>query len=381
MIDKIHIKNFKSHSDSPLPLGNINLFTGMNGMGKSSAIQSLLLLRQTHMRGLLNRGLELNGELCSIGTVNDAIYRFSEDSDNIDFVINQNGQRHEFSFKADASKIKDTFAPLNAPVTGNISDCNLFNNGFQYISAFRNGPVNDYEKDTASVELLNQISRKEGRCELVAHYLDYFKDYEVHPDLIKNADVSSTVKSQVEEWLKEISPNININIQPKDTSFVITYDFSRGKGLTKLEGVKASNTGFGVSYVLPIVVSAIVAVSKAPGTKSAFSTNERLIIIENPEAHIHSNAQSKLMELICKAAKKGVQFIIETHSDHIINGLLVAIKKDESMLTKSKIYFFNRVESTHATKAEALQILPGGRIKNRPEGFFDQMGKDIRTLI
>lgn len=381
MINKLHIRNFKSHSDSSIPLKNINIFTGMNGMGKSSAIQSLLLLRQTQTRSLLNKGLELNGELCSIGSVKDAVYQFAENSDNIDIVITQNEIEYEWSFKADALSIGNTFASINKEILYDSSQFNLFTNGFQYISAFRNGPVNDYEKDTASVELLNQISRKEGRCELVAHYFDYFKDYIVHPDLVKNTEIDNSVKNQVEEWLREISPNINIHIHPLDTSFKITYSFNRGKGLPKTDGFRGTNIGFGVSYVLPIIVAAIVANSKEPKEGSNFSSKERLIIIENPEAHIHPNAQAKLMELICLAAKNGVQFIIETHSDHVINSLLVAVKNNVILPEQSKMYYFNRTESNHSTEVIELPIQSGGKIKNPPPGFFDQIDIHMKQLM
>lgn len=381
MIEKLHIKNFKSHSDSPLTLGNINIFTGMNGMGKSSAIQSLLLLRQSQSRGLLKKGLELNGDLCSIGSIKDAVYQFAEDSDNIDVLVTQNAKVFDWSFKADAQSIGNTFALINKEVAYNPDEFSLFNNGFQYISAFRNGPVSDYEKDTASVELLNQISRKEGRCELVAHYFDYFKDCVVHPDLVKNKEIDHSVKNQVEEWLREISPNINIHIQPLDTSFKITYSFNRGKGLPKTDNFRGTNIGFGVSYVLPIILAAIVANSKEPKEGSTFSTSERLIIIENPEAHIHPKAQAKLMELICLAAKNGVQFIIETHSDHIINSLLVAVKHNIIAPEQSKIYYFNRSENNHATDVIELQVLSGGKIKNAPMGFFDQIDIHMKQLM
>lgn len=381
MINNLQIKNFKSHADSNIHLSNISVFTGMNGMGKSSAIQALLLLRQSFFKGLLNKGLELNGELCSIGTVKDAVYQFAEDSDNIDFILQKGNEVFNWSFKADPASIGNTFALTVNSIKYDLDPFCLFNNGFQYISAFRNGPVNDYEKDTASVELFNQISRKEGRCELVAHYLDHFKDYKVHPDLVKNKEIDDSVKNQVEDWLREISPNINVNIQQLDTSFKLTYDFSRGKGLTKLENVKASNTGFGVSYVLPIVAAAIVANAKEPNEGSEYSTHERLIIIENPEAHIHPRAQARLMELICLAAKNGVQFIIETHSDHIINSLLVAVKSNILSPEQGIIYYFNRIEDKHATDAIQLPILPGGKIKSPPKGFFDQIDIHMQQLM
>jgi predicted ATPase len=379
MINRIRLKNFKSHADTIIKLGNMNILTGMNGMGKSSIIQALLLLRQTFIKGLLTMGLELNGELCSIGTANDAMYRYAYDSDLIEFSLYQQEQVLSYAFKVDASNITKTF--LVAPGSTSFENSfNPFTDDFQYISAYRNGPQNDYEKDTATVELFGQISRKEGRGEMVAHYYDYFKDYEVHPDLIEDLSVGTTVQAQVAYWMREISPNINVEVQAASNNFKIEYSFNRGKGEVKTEGFLATNIGFGVSYVLPVILSAIVACSKERSAAD-FLPQRKLILIENPEAHIHPSAQSKLMELLNKAAKLGVQFIIESHSDHIINSVLVAAKNQVLSSEQINMYYFTRKETEHSSIVTPLPISDSGRIKNPPAGFFDQIDIHMKQLM
>lgn len=378
MVKKIEITNFKSHSNTVLELSNINIMTGLNGMGKSSVIQALLLLRQTHSKGLLKKGLDLNGELCSIGTANDCIYQFAL-TDDVKFVI-ETETISEWIFKSDLKNLSDTFIKVlddsNGLQTDIILDTDyfLFNKGFQYISAFRNGPVNTYEKDTSSVELLSQISRREGRCELVAHFLHYYKDSKLLESVLL-PDTENTLIAQVEAWMKLISPDINISVQPNDDSFKINYSFERGEGAAKTNEFKASNIGFGVSYVLPIVVASLQAnIVESHGYP-------KFIIIENPEAHIHPQGQSKLMELIAQASKNGAQFLIETHSDHIVNGLMVAIKKEVLLPEETEIYYFDRNVENHSTIANQLTVLKGGKIKNVPNGFFDQLDKDMKTLL
>ena len=169
--------------------------------------------------------------------------------------------------------------------------------------------------------------------------------------------------------MREISPNININIKPSGLNYKIDYSFDRGKGQTPTLDFKAKNIGFGISYVLPIIVASLHAPEGS------------IVIIENPEAHIHPGAQAKLMELICKSAKNGVQFIIETHSDHIINGLLVATKNKIIYPQDSSIYYFDRNEKKHATEAIHLPVLEGGKIQRPPKGFFDQLDIDMNTLM
>ena len=379
MIKSIQLKNFKSHADTSLGLSHLNILTGMNGLGKSSIIQMLLLLRQSHFKGLLTRGLDLNGELCSIGSISDCIYQFAT-SDDIYFEIQTDDKTYKWSFKSEITNLSDTFMKAsenNSLLTE--SDNAIFNGNFQYISAFRNGPVNDYDKDTSSVELLNQISRREGRCELVAHFLHFFKSNTVLDPLVIDPKTDPSLTTQVEAWMREVSPNINIHVQPNDTSFKINYSYNRGSGKVKTNEFKASNIGFGISYVLPIVVAILQACSKSK--KTSEENSGKLIIIENPEAHIHPSGQAKLMDLICLAAQNGVQFLIETHSDHIVNGLLVATKRKVISPEHSKIYYFDREEETHATKAHLLPVLADGKIKNAPKGFFDQIDKDMSTLM
>lgn len=169
--------------------------------------------------------------------------------------------------------------------------------------------------------------------------------------------------------MKDISPGINIHVESLESDYKINYSFSRGQGKTPTDSFKATNIGFGVSYVLPIIISALHAPKGS------------LILIENPEAHIHPAGQSKLMALICLAANAGVQFIIETHSDHIVNGLLLSVKHKKLKKEDVTLYFLDRKQSTHETEVVHLPVLSGGRIKNPPQGFFDQIDRDMKALL
>ena len=101
MISNFKIKNFKSHASTDLEFSNLNILTGLNGMGKSSVIQALLLLRQTHHKNMLDKGLELKSDLCSIGLAKDALYQSAED-DLIEFELDTDqGETHCLSFEVD----------------------------------------------------------------------------------------------------------------------------------------------------------------------------------------------------------------------------------------------------------------------------------------
>ena len=99
MIKELYIKNFKSHLKTNLKLSNLNLFTGANGVGKSSIVQALLLLRQSAQKGILEKGIDLNKPLCEIGTVQDALsdnatnpylsFRLVTDKSNLEWKTNK----------------------------------------------------------------------------------------------------------------------------------------------------------------------------------------------------------------------------------------------------------------------------------------------------
>lgn len=372
MITKVKINNFKSHLDTIIELSNLNILAGVNGMGKSSFIQSLLLLRQSFMKNQLF-GLELmNGDLCKIGSIQDAI-ALSADENSIIFCIADNGYQPQLdlTFNFEDTDLSKTFIPCHSLI-GEIplSELSLFNSNFQYLSAYRNGPNDEFPADTYQVEHLNQISVKEGRGEMTAHYIDYFGNGEISIQSLKHpAAKDYLLKTQIGYWLREFSKNINIHIsKTTETSYKIEYSFDREKNLPTTR-FKSKNVGFGITYDLPLLTAILSA-----------KPND-LIIIENPEAHIHPSAQATLMELISKAAEAGVQFIIETHSDHIVNGALVATKRNLIHHNIIKMYYFDRNETKHFTKPILMPVLEGGKIQRPPKGFFDQIDKDLEALM
>lgn len=369
MIRGIELINFKSHKKCEIDIGNITILTGLNGVGKSSVFHALLLLRQTARKAMLKNGLELKGDLCYIGTAREALHQ-GADTDELSIkIVDEDAGLCSFDFSFNENKQDDTF--LKCLREHNYPEAlNLFSDNFQYISAFRNGPMRDYERDTSQVEVFKQISMKEGRCELTAHYLYHYGNEHVSDEsLVFDGFDDKKLKVNVELWMDAISPGIQIFIDPLQSGFQLNYKYSRGVGRTPTEPFRAINIGFGVSYVLPIVVAALHAPKGS------------IILIENPEAHIHPAGQSKLMELICKAAKAGVQFIIETHSDHVINGTLVSIKKSLLDSNEVSIYYFDRKEESHETIAHKLCVRDGGRISSPPKGFFDQINIDMKTLM
>lgn len=370
MIKDISIKNFKIHENLSLQLGGLTILSGQNGMGKSSIFQALLMLRQSYVTGTQLKGVNLKGNLVDLGSAQDVECQSSEESE-IEIKITLDTEDVlDFRFSADVDG-NDTYLPSRgtSPNSDGFCKTSLFTNNFQYISAFRFGPQKGYERDSEIVQYQGQISKMAGQCEYVVHYLAHYGN-KTHciPELLIGDDGDDMLNSQVERWLKTVSPNININIEPQGPDFKLNYKFSR-EGNLMTTPMPATNVGYGITYVLPIIVAIL---SAKPGA---------LILIENPEAHIHPRAQAELMKLVMRAVKAGLQIIIETHSDHIINGALVALAMDNDFHSLVKTYYFDRDEKRHVSVPFKLDILSDGRIKNPPKGFFDQIDIDMKTLM
>lgn len=381
MITQLNIKNFKSHKSTNLTMSPLSLLTGINSCGKSSVIQTLLLLRQTFKKSRIEKGLDLNTPLVSIGVGQDALYRFAE-SPYIVFDIEDEKELHHFEFDVTSSALNGSFIPLRDECASNnrgeiLSKIALFNNHFQYVSAQRWGARSTFPNETYEATVEQQISLSNGQGELVANYLYEFGGKDTF-NYFKNDGSSIALLDQTILWERKISSGITIDVtQTSDkTGFLISYGTKGADGRKNITELRAENIGFGVSYALPVIVALL---SAEPGS---------LIIIENPEAHLHPDGQAALSQLICAVANHGVQVVIETHSDHIINGVLVACKKYEisDMLEgisrkNVSIHFFGQKDSQQASVVETISIETDGRLCYQPQGFFDRVEKDRQFLI
>jgi predicted ATPase len=378
MITKLKIKNFKSHLDTDLEVKPLTVLTGINSSGKSSVLQSLLLLRQSCKKGRLKTGLDLNAPLCDIGKGADALYRLASD-ETIAFTFEIDG-KNTFNYIFDAEdRYGDTFLPrLGKMDLLEIITPPLFSHKFQYISSARWASLNLYPMDSYAVETEKQISLNYGQGELVAHFLEYYgrhRDFKVKSDKLLHPNNKSTdLLDQVIEWEREISPRITIKSEKKADKVSIEYGY-KGMGESKpIENLQSKNIGYGVSYSLSIIVALLAA------------EPDDLLLLENPEAHLHPAGQAKLAELICLAAQSGIQIIVETHSDHIINGILVQCKNFEDKqkgISKDNVsvYYLDMDGEKHCSVAEKINILEGGKIDKQPKGFFDQIEHDLEIIM
>jgi predicted ATPase len=355
-------------------MGPLTALTGMNSSGKSSVLQSLLLLRQSFKKGRLSTGLDLNKPLCDIGKGYDALSRSAE-NDIITFVMDvETGERYEWNFDLTREKLGDTFIPsTKTPILSpSLSPLSLFTNNFQYLSASRWANRNLYPMDSYAVETEKQLSLEYGQGELVAHFLHRYgnhRDFDIQLDNVLHPDYSSKkLLEQTIAWESEVSPRVTMTVEKRADNITVEYGYTGTENGSPIKGLRAENVGFGLSYSLPVIVALLA------------SSPDSLLIIENPEAHLHPRGQAKLAELMALTAQAGVQIILETHSDHIFNGLRKAIATKKIDKDKVKIHFFELNEDNISEGTE-IQLSEKGRILNYKKGLFDQFDEDLDKLL
>jgi predicted ATPase len=180
-----------------------------------------------------------------------------------------------------------------------------------------------------------------------------------HPETEQDGII--TLRAQVEKWASDIIRPLQITANwPAGLSVsVIRY---REPGLLS-DGIRPPNMGFGVSYALPIIVAGLLA---RPGA---------LFVVENPEAHLHPAGQSRMGRFLGRVAGAGVQVIVETHSDHVVNGIRLAAVEDLTIATDAVIVHF-----LGEGEAVTIEMTEKGGMTEWPPGFFDQLDDDLGRL-
>ena len=135
--------------------------------------------------------------------------------------------------------------------------------------------------------------------------------------------------------------------------------------------VSLTSVGVGVSQVLPVVVLCLLA---EPGS---------VILLEQPELHLHPGLQQRLADFFIAVAESGRQLIVETHSEYFVSRLRrrVVEDSDDELLKLVKIVSAERDRETGETTYRDIDLTQYGEIQDWPKGFFDQAAVDEREII
>ncbi|MFN0070327.1 MAG: AAA family ATPase [Chloroflexota bacterium] len=164
--------------------------------------------------------------------------------------------------------------------------------------------------------------------------------------------------NQVSKWLRRMGVAKQVEVRQLGRS-------SRYEVVVHKDGVAANlhDVGTGISQVLPVI------------TLAYFAPAGSTIILEEPEIHLHPLAQSVLAELFVEVSReRRVQFIVETHSEHVFRRLQTVIARGDADAELCRLYFVER-EGPDA-KLRTLELDSFGRVQDWPDYFFgDAIGE------
>jgi predicted ATPase len=350
----------------------LTFLSGANASGKSTVLQALVLLHQTILDHEWSNRLQLNGSEIQLGTMTD--------------VIDKIHGRHEFAiaitddecavrWACTYDKDKDAMSAAVKSVSVNgavvsqpkklrfllperfVSAKGLAQRlrTLTYLTAERVGPRDAYPlQDRAATQVVGP------RGENAVGMLYQQRESSVLGPLTLTSNPPTLLK-QVEARMKTFFPGTSLDVQHiPQTNFAIL-------GLRTSDATdfhRPINVGFGLTQVLPIIVAALAA------------KKGDLLLIENPEVHLHPAGQSLMGQFLAEVAAAGVQVLAESHSDHVLNGIRRAVKAKTIPAERVALHFFRPCDE----KGEQVftpTLDPSGTIDRWPKGFFDQFDIDM----
>lgn len=362
MIQAVYLHNFKCFQDETISFAPLTLLTGVNGMGKSSVIQALLALQQTDFEAAIDDALSLNGDLVHLGLPGDVVNEHAEESLLTIGLQTDSGTNHySYTYSSDD---RDTLLSTK----GCCSD-SPFTHLFHYLNAERMGPRTSFPIPTMMQSIRNRIGNS---GEFAAYNLSEYGSLAVPCEKLLLPPMGGGTPlrdalSQTEAWLSRIGHPVRIHVQEYPGMDLVNLEFSFISHGLPTKKYRATNVGFGLTYALPVFVAVLLA---EPGD---------LVLIENPEAHLHPKGQSVMGRFLATAASAGIQVVVETHSDHLLNGVRLAVKQEILDPADAAIHFFTQDEQK--ARVHTPRLDKDGRLDQWPEDFFDEWEKNLAELL
>lgn len=323
MINKLILHNFKGIAEETLLIRPLTVFTGLNSTGKSSCFQAVLstLYYSSPVAKLL---------------LNNMDFSFAA-------IRNKNNNAKDWSVEVACHEGHQQLMVTSTSVTCDAQSGLELEKNIYYLSANRMGYV---EPEAYSPQYHVGVSG-----EYVFDSFEKEKSTPIEKGLVR-LEESETLSAHFNYWLSYIL-NIKFEMQTERiTAKYVNVEY-KSDGLAHLS---PSQLGVGVSYLAKILIICLRA------------KRGDVLMLENPEIHLHPAAQARLGEFFCYVANAGIQVMIETHCEHLINKLQYQVYKGLSNAKDVIIYY----KSGITTPFKTIQIKSDGNFQCAfPEGFFD----------
>ncbi|HEY6632885.1 MAG TPA: DUF3696 domain-containing protein, partial [Rhizobiaceae bacterium] len=438
-LKRLRLSNFKAWKSLDITFGSVTGFFGTNSSGKSSLLQFILMLKQTKNatdRGLV---LDFGGpdQLVHLGAFKDVVNRHDENIA-IDWslkwempeaikVIDPTGKRTDILFESNEIEIKAQVAlKRSSPVT-NFLQYRFCNTGFGIVPRSEGSTKFGLKADSDGGQTF-QFIRTQGRVwdlpgpikthlfpdQAKTYYqnADFLSDFEVayeklmdrifylgplreYPkreyqwagarpedvgrrgERVVDAILAATLRNETRNlgfktrrrpfqemiayWLNELGLISDFKIAEiaKDSNL---YQARVKRDQHSAEAL-LTDVGFGVSQVLP----ALVLLYYVP--------EGSIVILEQPEIHLHPSVQSGLADVILTASStRNLQVIVESHSEHMLRRFQRRIAEEKYSSADAKMFFVGQDKGDASLNDLKLNLF--GEIENWPENFFgDELGE------
>ncbi|MDE2644671.1 MAG: DUF3696 domain-containing protein [Rhodothermaceae bacterium] len=382
MVTQIELRFFKCFEVLKLPLRKLTLLSGTNASGKSTVLQAFSVVHQTMRDFEWSSRLILNGSAVRLGTVMDVIDQVHGRGEICITLTNDEVEKIQWVFEGDREEMSmalkegvyssgenitskfDNEQPLHYLSPASLNDHALIDRlrRMTYLTAERLGPREYYPYDDPQ---LTSVVGSQG--EYAVSVLHTGADKKVLEKLVDEAAPPTRLR-QVEARLSSFFPGCRLTTNPVQHANAISV----GIRMSQETGfLRPTNIGFGLTQVLPIVVAAMSA------------RKGDLLLIENPEVHLHPSGQAQMGRFLAEVAAADIQVVIETHSDHILNGIRRAIRNNLLSHQDIALHFFRQRESDGGVdrpQVESPMLDPNGNVDYWPDGFFDQFDKDMQDF-
>lgn len=387
MINRLYVENLKCFQKLNLPIAPLTLLTGFNAAGKSTATQGLLLLAQSLRQGSSKKRIPLNGPLIKLGSPGDVLgessstnlslgvssgefsttWTFGPDEDRTGHVLSLDSLSWETPSESEHRKGEELLCSSALCAKDAPEEIKALVSQLEhtiYISAVRSLATELFPTPDASDPVWADVGTTgEYAAWWFAEHLD--EDIEVtraHP-----LEQALTLRRQFNAWAGELFPGAEANAQRIPNSNFVKLEL---RNHSTDAWRRPANIGYGYTYAFPIIVAGLLA------------KKGQTLIIDSPEAHLHPMAQSKIGKFLASIAAAGIQVIVETHSDHLLNGVRLAVRENVTTPDKVSINFFNARPRSSEDPAHVVAVNMDnlGNLSEWPRGFFDQAEYDLAIL-
>jgi len=423
MIKDWQIKNFKSLRDSnKINIKPITFLVGPNSSGKTSFLQSILMLRQTVESKDPRSALILQDHI-DLGSFKDVVWKhnlkniisvnFSDSNSNYEFDFafqkknekvylkryrtfgEYNGELGKFNYDIEVNErgnnryyMKMLDYPVFKGKNFKVDFYKFYKSRPDFLQqvdfSFEYDDLSDKEiekikkslkLDLEKIKFITFLDKKESDLENVFKNIFHIGPLRNEPERVYTASGAFPLEvGKSGEWVVEKLVSIK-NSQEKVKKwfkcFEIASDFKvaelkKGSKRYELiikefytgEWVNLVDVGFGASQILPIIVE-------------GFISKDSLILIEQPEIHLHPKAQATMGDLLIDiSSQQNNKIIIETHSDLIISRICTRIAKGDFKSSDVAIYYLNPTEN--GAEIIDVTINENGQYENFPDGFFEE---------